>query len=222
MAKRTMKDLLETKQTQNEVSEQSIALLQEILGNDEGPEVLREAANRSLARIHQHVQDRNIGIITAHRGGNATPEDRARNNKRNAELANDIHKAGYGYVHVRGRYIENHGTENARHVDEHSYMVIGKKGDDKGALKNFLTKHGEKYEQDSILHKPHNSSKATLHGTKEGAWPGKGKTHEVGEFHPNRAGEFHSVMKGRGKTFAFEEYHYLNPRSFSRRKESLF
>lgn len=218
MSKKTMKELL----GQQEDAVVATSLLEEILATGEPVEVLKEAASRSLARVHQHVQERNIGIITAHRGGNSSPEDRERNNKRNASLANDIHKAGYGYTHVRGRYIENHGTEHARHVDEHSFMVHGKKGDDKGALKHFLVKHGEKYEQDSVLHKPHNSTKASLHGTSEGAWPGKGKSHEVGEFHPNRAGEFHSVMKGRGKSFAFEDYLFLQPRSFSRRRESLF
>jgi hypothetical protein len=181
--------------------------------------ILAEAASKSLSRIRQHTQDRNIGMISAHRGEH-TPEE---NKQRTAELASDIKAGGFGHVHVKGRYIENHGSENARPVDEHSFLVIGKKGDDGGALKGFLKKHGEKYKQDSVLHKPHNSTTASLHGTshREDSFPGHGKVHDVGEFKPQRAGEFHSVMKSR-KTFAFENVHFYNQVSFSNREETLF
>jgi hypothetical protein len=183
------------------------------------PVQLDESANRSLARVHQHTQDRNIGIISAHRGEN-TAEENAHLHK---QLGADIRKAGYGHIKVKGRYIENHGTKDARPVDEKSYLVVGHKGDDKGALKGFLKKHGEKYNQDSVLHKPHNTQKATLHGTshRENAWPAHGETHDVGDFHANRAGEFHSVMKGK-RTFAFEDYSFWNEPTFSNRKETLF
>lgn len=159
----------------------------------------------SLSRIHQHTQDRNIGMITAHRGEN-TPEQ---NKAANRELENNIKAAGHGYVKVKGRYLENHGTAQERPVDENSFLVIGKKGDDSGELKNFLLKHGEKHGQDSILHKGHDEPTAKLHGTKEGGWPGKGEEQDVGEFHPNRAGEFHTAMKGK-RTFAFEGFSIIS------------
>ena len=171
----------------------------------------------SLSRVYSHTKDRNIGMITAHRGENSTEE----NNERNAELARHIRNAGYGYIKVKGRYVENHGTPQARNVDEDSFLVIGKKGDDKDNLKTFLLKHGEKYNQDSILHKNYNETTAKLYGTKEGSWPGKGKEHNAGEWHPSRAGEFHSVMKG-SKTFTFESFIFLNSISFFSRKENLF
>lgn len=171
----------------------------------------------SLARVQQHTQGRNIGMITAHRGENTAEE----NKSRNKELEGHIRKAGYGFVKVKGRYIENHGTEHAKAVDEHSYLVVGKKGDDKGHLKHFLKKHGEKYGQDSVLHKPHDSEHATLHGTKEGGWPGKDKEHAVGKFHANRTPEFHTAMKGK-RSFAFESVEFLTPVSFFSRQESEF
>lgn len=170
----------------------------------------------SLGRVYQHTQGRNIGMITAHRGENTAEE----NKKRNKELEGHIRKAGLGFVKVKGRYIENHGTEHAKAVDEHSYLVIGKKGEDHGHLLGFLKKHGEHYGQDSVLHKAHNEETAKLHGTKEGGFPGKGKTQEVGKFHPNRAGEFHSVMKG--KTYAFESIQFVNIPSFFSREETEF
>ena len=154
----------------------------------------------SLSRVQNHTQNRNIGMITAHRGENTSSENK-RNNK---ELEHHIRKAGYGLVHVKGRYVENHGTPHAKNVDEHSYLVIGKKGDDNGHLLHHLKKWGEKYNQDSILHKAHNDKHAYLHGTNNSDFPGKGKQHDVGEFHANRSGEFHTALKGK-RTFAFEE-----------------
>ena len=171
----------------------------------------------SLSRVHAHTQGRNIGMITAHRGENSKEE----NEKRNGELEKKIRGAGYGFVKVKGRYIENHGTENARPVDEHSYLVVGNHGDDKGHLLHFLKKQGEHYGQDSILHKAHDEDNAKLHGTKEGGWPGKGETHDVGKFHPNRAGEFHTVMKG-SRTFSFESIRFVNSKSFFLREETDF
>jgi hypothetical protein len=172
----------------------------------------------SLGRVYSHTKDRNIGMITAHRAENTAKE----NHDRNKELEDHIRKAGYGYIKVKGRYIENHGTPQAKHVDEHSFMVVGKKGDDKGELKSFLKKHGEKYNQDSILHKAHDETTAKLHGTREGGFPGKDKSHDVGTFHPNRAGEFHTAMKGNKKTFAFESIDFLSPKSFFSREETIF
>jgi hypothetical protein len=169
-------------------------------------QILQES---SLARVYQHTKDRNIGMISAHRGEN-TAEENKTNTK---ELEGHIKNAGYGYIKVKGRYIENHGTPQAKNVDEHSFLVMGKKGDDKGALKGFLKTHGEHYKQDSILHKAHNENTAKLHGTKEGGFPGKDQEHDVGVWHPNKTGEFHTKMKG-NRTFAFESFVYLNSRPF--------
>jgi hypothetical protein len=171
----------------------------------------------SLSRVHAHTEGRNIGMITAHRGENTAAENKAKNK----ELEGHIRKAGHGFVKVKGRYIENHGTDHAKAVDEHSYLVIGKKGDDKGELKGFLKKHGASYHQDSILHKAHNEDHAKLHGTKEGGWPGKDVEHDVGKWHANKAGEFHTKMRG-NRTFAFESFEYVNQVSFFAREETKF
>lgn len=171
----------------------------------------------SLSRVHAHTEGRNIGMITAHRGENTAQENKAKNK----ELEGHIRKAGYGFIHVKGRYVENHGTPQARNVDEHSYLVVGKKGDDKGELKHFLKKHGAHYNQDSILHKAHNEEHAKLHGTREGGWPGKDVEHDVGKWHPNRAGEFHTKMTG-NRTFAFESIQFTNQIGFFSREEVLY
>jgi hypothetical protein len=65
-----------------------------------------------------------------------------------------VRKAGYGF-------IEGH------HVDETSLLVVGKSAGDGGALLGQLKYLGKKYCQDSILHRPYNSEKASLHRTNE-------------------------------------------------------
>lgn len=173
----------------------------------------------SFSRVHQHTKERNIGMISASRG-HLSPEE---NNKRYDELRSHIRKSGYGFVPVKGRYVENYGKENARNVDEKALLVIGKKGHDNGELLNFLKNTGEKYDQDSILHKPHDSDKAALHGTNESGWPGKGEKHEVGSWHPSKAGEFHSLLKNK-KAFEFSEetFYFTKDISFFSRKDGLF
>jgi hypothetical protein len=183
----------------------------------------------SLNRVRQHVAGRNVGVITAYRGG----LPKAENEARNTQLAADLRGHGFGFIKIKGRYIENYGSENANPVDEHSYLVVGKDGPDEGHLKGVLSKLGQQYEQDSVLHKSHDQDEAFLHGTKKDAWPGLGNAESVGQFHPNRAGEFHSLLRNK-KPFTFvkegvevTEYpfvdiQFVEPVSFSRRKETDF
>jgi hypothetical protein len=117
-----------------------------------------------------------------------------------------VRKAGYGFI-------------EGRRVDETSLLVVGKSGDDGGALLGHLKHLGKMYGQDSILHKPHNSDKASLHRTNKTE---KHKHIEVGSWHPNRTGEFHSLMKG-GKPITVEEpFHLITEKSFFSRMERLY
>ena len=92
-----------------------------------------------------------------------------------------------------------------------------KRGDDGGALLEHLKHFGEKYGQDSILHKPHNSEKASLYRTNETE---KHKHIEVGSWHPNRTGEFHSLMKSQKPITVGEPLH--TEKSFFLRMERLY
>jgi hypothetical protein len=160
-------------------------------------EFLKES---SLSRVLHHTEKSNIGMISASRAEN-TPEQNKKNNK---SLEKDIRAHGHGVVHVTGHYTENKGTPEEKHVKEHSMLVIGKKGSDSSELLNHLKALGSKYNQDSVLHKAKGDEHAHLHGTKEGSWPGLGQTHNVGHFHPNRAAEFTSHLKG-NRSFTFSE-----------------
>jgi hypothetical protein len=184
----------------------------------------------SLSRVYAHTQNRNIGIITAHRGGN-TPQE---NHERNRQLRDDLTQRGFGYIPIKGRYIENYGSKEAKPVDEHSFLVVGKQGHDNNSLKGNLRSLGKKYGQESVLYKPHDSENAKLLGTKEGTFPGLGEEHDVGKWHPNRTGEFHSLMRGSGgkRIFKFEStgnthtnmdsYVYYVSKSFFNRMEHLY
>jgi hypothetical protein len=176
--------------------------------------VLRES---SLGRIYQHTRNRNIGMISASRGDLPAME----NGKRHAALAKDIRKLGYGFIRTEGRYTENFGKPDARHVDEKAFLVIGKKGSDHGGLLGHLKNLGTKYGQDSVLHKAHDSTTAALHVTNENGYLGKGKSVDIGSWHPNRIGEFYSLMKN--KTFRFgEEFIFVKEKSFFNRAERLY
>ena len=199
------------------------------------PENIMEAARRSLSRVMHHAQNNAIGIITAHRGefsaGGRDTEGRT-NQQRNEALQKDIRGHGFGFIHLRGRYVENHGTPDARPVDEHSFMVTS--GPEKAKdLRSFLVKHGEKYGQDAVLYKHPSNPHATLIGTRG---EDRGKETDTGPFHANRMPEYHSVLtRGGGKsganprTFAFgenwegwETFGLFNPLSFFTRKETPF
>ena len=123
-----------------------------------------------------------------------------------ATLKSEVRKTGYGFI-------------EARHVDETSLLVVGKSGDDGGALLGYLKNLGKKYGQDLILHKPHNSDKALPYRTNETE---KDKHIEVGFWHANKAAEFLSLMKSRKPITVEEPFHFITEKSFFSGMERLY
>ena len=113
-----------------------------------------------LSRILTHLNTRNLGFVTAFRGGSATPLQA--NRAKNRQLQNDIRSAGFGFLRLEGSWPENEGTPEELQVQEESFLVIGKDGDDSGNLFGFLKKMGAKYGQDAVLYKPWNSKTVNL------------------------------------------------------------
>jgi hypothetical protein len=71
-----------------------------------------------------------------------------------------------GYIRVRGSSVENPGTPEEKQVKtEHSYLVLGRKGNDDCRMKGFLRKHGEKHVQSNVLYKAHDKPNAVWIGT---------------------------------------------------------
>jgi hypothetical protein len=202
------------------------------------PDALREALNRSLARVYTHTQDRSIGIISGNRR-NVTREE---NIKARQELMRDIRRAGFGYANVRGV-----GPENGAIVSEPAILVIGHKGDDP-ALKAFLISQGRRLNQNSVLYKSGSSNNATGIYTKDDPINQRsdGQEEDWGPWHANRsAAQYLTRLKGdRHFDFAHVPANqgdpdskrllshqtrqdemmvaYTQPTSFSNRHESLF
>ena len=144
-----------------------------------------------LSRILSHIQHRNIGFITAFRGGSSVPV--AQNRGRNRQLQTEIRQAGFGYLRVQGSWPENEGTPEERQVVEESFLVIGSDGDDSGNLKGFLKKAGAKYQQDAVIFKPWNTTTAYLIFMSNPS-----KLESIGTFSldPQNIGKMYSKFKG--------------------------
>jgi hypothetical protein len=160
----------------------------------------------SLSRVYQHTLQHDAGTITAFRYGRDCGEGEKYTNKenrdRNAKLKKELLAKGYGVTAIKGTYIENYNTPEAREVDEESYLVVDLK--DKGTLKKDLIKLGEKYEQDSITYAPAGNKEFYLIGTNKcpAGYPGYHKELELGKPLFGKNGEFYSKVNGR--PFVFE------------------
>lgn len=165
-------------------------------------EFLQKISESSLSRLHSKMQEYSCGAITAYRGEFTKRE----NQQRNRSLLASLMAKGYSVTAVRGSYIENYGSEDAREVSEHTFWVCSKEqGDDGGQLERDLIELGHKFDQDSILAKPY-GEKASLVGTsdRENAFPKKGERFTVGSFKGGKAAEFMSRVNDR--EFTFEEF----------------
>ena len=146
----------------------------------------------------KEFRNRSVGIISACRG-HLSPEE---NEARSASLENDLTSAGLHHVRANGTYIENFGKPNATPVKERSFITMNPtRGNDGGFVFDTLNKLGKKYDQDSVLHKPHNSESADLVGTNETGFPGLGKHEPVGHVSPGD-GEFYTELE---RKFVFKQ-----------------
>ena len=142
-------------------------------------------------RPRTDIEAWNVGLITAYR-----PElTLAENQARDRELRADLYC--FGNFHVRGRYVENYLSPDARPFDVYGYLVRGS-SDDSGNLKGFLRKCGRKYEQDAVIHKGYYRD-AELHALKNLSDLGLSdkENKSLGRFHPNRVGLYYTLMMRR-------------------------
>jgi len=163
----------------------------------------------NFARLFQHLENRNVGILTAFRSRYTLKENRARNK----QLETKIRAAGFGYTRAQGHYIEGFETASAIDAHEEVFIVIGDPGDDSGKLKGFLKTWGKQFNQDSVLYKEFGNESTILIGTQSHDedgnsvnFPGLNKEVTVGSWHPNKMGQFYTKMKGRKFVFESNEY----------------
>lgn len=161
---------------------------------------LTNIAESSLSRLHSKMQNGVAGAITAYRSEYSHRE----NQQRNRSLLAKLQSAGFSVTAIKGSYIENHGSADAKEVSEHSFFVAPHAEGTDTRLEATLISLGREFDQDSVLVIKQGS--ATLHGTsqRENAWPAFGATEAVGGFKGGQAAEFMSRVNNR--SFVFEEY----------------
>jgi hypothetical protein len=159
-----------------------------------------------LSRVYRLIQKHDYGTITAFRYapecGTGEPYTYRQNQQRNASLLAKLRVAGYGVTSIKGSYIENYGSADAREVGENSFLVVDVQ--DKGNLRENLLKLGEEFEQDSIIYGKA-SGPGVLIGTNKcpGGYPGYHVESPQGGAIFGKSGEFMSRVNGR--PFVFSE-----------------
>lgn len=139
---------------------------------------------------------------------------------RNRDLKASLLKFGYGVTSIRGNYIENFDTPQAKEVGENSYFIVNLK-DDPNFYQNIFTL-SELYNQDCFLFKAKDSDDAYNIGTNVGQWPGYDVKEPAGKFHTNVKSEFLSRIGN--SSFAFmpddvKAEHDKTPYDFHTRKQ---
>jgi len=166
-------------------------------------EVLQES---SLTRGWKLTQKHDYGCITAFRDkrdcGNGKEYTKAENMARNRNLLAKLRMRGrFGITKLKGIYIENYKSKNAKEKKEETFLAIDL--DDSGILKDVLTELGEEFEQDSILFGEAGKNPVLI-GTNHcpDAYPGYGVVEKLGKGLFGQKGEFYSRVNGR--PFVFE------------------
>lgn len=173
----------------------------------EGSMTMNNLQESNLSRIYTHVEKHTFSIQTAFRAEYTLKENRARNQVLKAAVT----KAGYGFINIKGWSVENLGMSSETRVVEESIVIIGPVKPDGGQFKTFVTNRGIDDDQDAILFVPLNEKIAYLIGTKDfdsqgnKVYPGLGVEVRIGEWHPNKIGDFYSQLKN-GRTFIFESF----------------
>lgn len=158
-----------------------------------------------LSRVYNAIQKHDYGTITAFRYapecGSGTPYTYSQNQQRNKSLLAKLKLAGFSVTSIKGSYIENYGSDDAREVGENSFLVVDIQ--DKGNLKSTLLRLGEEFEQDSIIY-GNAGDVGTLIGTNHcpDGYPGYHNEMPQGGAIFGKSGEFMSRVKGRPFVFA--------------------
>lgn len=155
-----------------------------------------------LSRIHSTASKHAIGGITAFRSERTESENKANNHKLLATLLS----SGFSVTKIKGSYLENYGTSDAREVKDESFFVANTKveGDDGGELERELIKLGRFFDQDSVF-SVRFAQPVVLIGTskRDKTSPSYDVREQLGKIKTDdTASEFFSRIRGR--KFAFE------------------
>jgi len=177
-----------------------------------------------LSRIWTHMKEHDCGIISAERYsptcGNGKPYTNKENLQRTRSLASKLHDKRYDITSIKGSYIENFESDDAKEVDETVFLVVDV--NNSGKLFDDLKQLGEQFEQDSIMFIPKYGSqdnvKSILFGTNRcpNGYPGYGISKTYTQRLLGGYGQFFTKVKNR--PFVFKEdlqlEHYTIPQGF--------
>lgn len=158
---------------------------------------LASISESSLSRIQSKIATGIIAGITAYR----SEFTKHQNQQRTTSLVAKLRHAGYSVTAVQGSYIENHGSDDAVEVSEHSFVVAPRDEKTAASLERDVLALGEHFDQDSVLIVK--DGKGVLVGTsrRENAWPALGHSEPVGGMNGGKAAQFMSRVNGRPYTF---------------------
>lgn len=95
----------------------------------------------SLSRVWQHVEkDTQFGVLSASRSENTKVE----NDLNHLNLKKQVRELGYGYIEMKGGFVETLDDGNKLEVEENSLFIPK-------ISKNEIMKLGTDYDQDTIL-----------------------------------------------------------------------
>lgn len=166
---------------------------------------LKHLSESSLSRVYKLHTQHESGTLSAFRYadncGEGTPLTKKENRDRNALLKAKLLKLGYGVTLIRGVYVENYNSDQAKEVQEESFIVVDLK--DKGTLKEDIATLGKYFEQDSVTYSEKGGEYYII-GTShcEFAYPSYGQEIKLGTPMFGSDGVFHSKVNGRPFVFA--------------------
>jgi hypothetical protein len=141
-------------------------------------------------RILDTLRKNDAAIMSASRDKYNFRENRARN----IELLKKLSNRGYQITDLKGIYIENYGTDDAKKVLEDSYLIVNINKYSK--FSDYIINLGEEYDQDCVMLITHGGNRGYLYGTNGATFPGLGNTEELGRLKVASDGEFYSKKSG--------------------------
>ena len=102
----------------------------------------RLASGANVGRLYEHMMKGPFAAISAHRGANESPEERAQNNARTRDLKRKLRERGFGWVDTVGAWKDT--STGVGFAKEHSVFISGIGETDAAEI-------GRAFDQDAIL-----------------------------------------------------------------------
>jgi len=163
---------------------------------------INESSNN---RILDTLRKNDAAIMSASRDKYTFKENKARN----IELLRKLSNKGYQITDLKGIYIENYGTDDAKEVLEDSYLIVNISKYPK--FTDYILGLGKEYDQDCVMFITHGGNRGYLYGTNGASFPGLDNIEELGRLKIASGGEFYSKKTGSLKFTFVKDMNYPVP-----------